>query len=92
MLYKKSSKSPSTVIVICIEMKWVLLDTESTTIITISKLTDSGSLTTKSMLIVSYFVSGISSGQSLLRSRYNASLVYKQRLQVLTYWLYYLDI
>ena len=54
------------------------------TIITASKLTDFGSSTTKSMLIVFYFVSGTSSGQSLLRSRYHAGLVYKQRLQVLT--------
>jgi len=44
------------VTVIYIRMKCVLLDTELTTIVTVSKLVDFESLTTKSMLIVFYLV------------------------------------
>ena len=44
----------------------VFLDTEFTTAITASKLTDLGSSTIKSMLIVFHLVSEINSGQSSL--------------------------
>ena len=52
----------SIVIVICIRIKCVLLDTELTTILTVSKLVYFESLTTKSMLIVFYLVSSIGRG------------------------------
>jgi len=43
ILYKKSLIISSVVTVICIGIKWVLLDTKLTTVITTLKLTDSGS-------------------------------------------------
>ena len=63
----------------------VLLDTEFTTVITASKLTDSGSSTIKSMLIVFHLVSEINSGQSSLRGKDHTGLVCRQRSQVLMY-------
>ena len=66
-------------IIICIEIKWVLLDTEFTTVITVLKLTDSKSLIIKSIMMVFYLVSNTSSKYNLLRDR-DINLVYKQRL------------
>jgi len=64
--------------------KYILLDTESTTIITISNHIDFESSTMKSMLIVFYFVSGMRSRCNSPKGRCYVSLVYKQRSQMLT--------
>jgi len=58
-IYERSLVMSSIVIVICIRIKCVLLDTELTTIVTVSKLVDFECFITKFMLIVSYLVSSI---------------------------------
>ena len=53
---------------------------------------DSRSSIMKSILIVFHFISETSSKYSSSNSKYQMSLVCKQRSQVLTYWLIYLNI
>ena len=67
---KKSLIAPSAVTIIYIRMKLVLLETKLTIIITVSKSMDSGSLTMKSILMVSHLISGTGNRHSLLRDKY----------------------
>jgi len=49
------------VIIIWVEIKWALFETESTTIITVSNSVNFGSFTMKLMLVVFHLIFGISS-------------------------------
>ena len=55
---KNNLATPFMVTVICVRMKWALLDMESTTVMTVLYLEDSGSSTTKSIMRASYLASG----------------------------------
>ena len=85
ILYRKNFIALFVVIVIYIRIKWVFLDTESITVITISNIINSRSLTMKFIFIVFHLILDIDSRHSSPRSKCHDSLVYKQRLQMLTY-------
>lgn len=74
---KKSLTEPSTVTVIYIRIKYVLLDTESMTVITMSKPMEFGSSTIKSILIVFHLTLSSKSKYSFPRGNQCISLVYK---------------
>ena len=74
-LCRKSLATSSALTMIWVEMKCNVLDTESTTIITVSKHTDSRNSMTKLMLIVLHYVSKIIRGYSLWIDKYWMSLV-----------------
>ena len=80
-MYKKSLTLPSIVTVVWVGIKWVLLKTESTSIITVSNPTNSESSTIKLTLMVSNLISGTSSRYSSFKDKHWIDLVYKQRLQ-----------
>ena len=61
ILYKKSHTTSSTVTVVWIGIKWACFDMESTTVITVSYLEDSGSSIIKSILKTFYQESGADS-------------------------------
>jgi len=90
--WRKSLAASSTVTVVCIETKCTLLETESTTVMMASCPEDSTSSTTKLTLSVSHRTSRIESGWSSPTGEYRQGFVRRQRSQVLTYWLIYLDI
>ena len=75
----------SVVIFIWVGMKYILLDTKSTTVITTSKTVDFRSLTIKFMLIVSHIVFGTGSGYNFPRGKCQIGLVYKQKSHILIY-------
>ena len=61
--------------VIYVRMKWVLLNTELTTVITVLNTVNSSNLTTKFMLIVSHFIFITGNKYNLLKDKYCAGLV-----------------
>jgi len=68
MWYRKSLAMLSIVTIMWVEIKWALLKTESTTIITILNPVDFGSSVTKSTLTIFYLAFGTSSKYSSLRN------------------------
>ena len=73
-------------------MKYAFLDTESTTVMTISQPADSRSSTTKSTLSIFQHALGTGRGYNSLTRECFVDLVRKHRSQVLIYWPIYLDI
>ena len=71
---------PFVVTVICVRMKCVLLNTELTTVITVSNIVNSSSLTTKFILTAFHLAFITDNEYNLLKDKYCAGLVYKQRL------------
>ena len=58
-------------------MKWIVLNTKSTMVITILNSTDLESSITNSILVIFYLVSKIEKECSLLMDRYQMGLVFK---------------
>ena len=73
-------------------MKCARFDTESTTVITVSHLEERGSSMIKSTLSMSHHKSGIRRGCSSPTGACLIGFALRQRSQVLTYCLIYLDI
>jgi len=85
MQYKKSLVEFSIVTVIWVGIKYILLDIEFTTFITMLNPGDTGSSTTKFILIVSHLAFSVGNRYNFLRDKYWVSLIYKQKSYMLMY-------